>query len=175
MKKKIVEGVARRREYKPRNQTYNLTAITLIMSNSLFSSTFSSGEEGELHHTGTSMIKTFNDFFSGKLSPDATADLDKEAFLSFIIENMYDPINHSVKNEEYPAILRALQKQKIIIPQTVKITVKYSEDYSVSFDKFVGYNLVNELKGPKKLHEYFVQYYQTKKDANDEMSERSNH
>ena len=152
-----------------------IISIILIISSNSFSSISLTDEERDLRKTRTSMAKTFNDFFAGRLDSDAVEGLDGKTFLSFIIENMYDPITHSVKNAEYIAILKALKEKRIITPQTERITVKYSEDYSVIFDKFVGYNFIDELKGPKKLHNYFAQYYQSKKDNDEEMSDKSDH
>ncbi len=120
----------------------------------------------------TSMQATFNEFFSGKLEEDAVKKLDGEILLRRIIQNMYGPTN-DVKNAEYPAILNALKDQNIINLQTERMNIEYSEDYSVTFDKIIGYDFVDLLTGPKKLSDYFKKYYKhykTEQDIDEDLS-----
>lgn len=151
-----------------------IIAITLIMSSNLFSSSPLSDENERTSKTSASMQTIFSNFFSGKLNADTIEKLDGKTFLSFMIENMYNKITDSIKNEECSAILKALKEQNIINPQTERITKKYAEDYSVTFDKFIGYDFIDQLKGPKKLGDYFKQYYKKYKipeDTDEELSD----
>ena len=123
--------------------------------------------KGKVSQGVSDVSMDINDFFQGRLSDEEITRLNSTKLLGLIIAHI-EPEDHSTQRAEYASIAKALQRKGVISLKTERTTVKYSEDYSITYDKIIGYELRDVRNSSKALHDYFVKYYNDNIRSSDE-------